>query len=188
MLFRENIGTKLTRLFLPMLFIMLLSACGSSPEENLPELESQLLPDQESWNSTIIISHKGNKRAVIQAGHMRKFENEGDIHIDDGMIVDFFNSLGDHVSKMISDSGFVNEKREHLTAVGNVELISDSGYTALTDWLLWRNDSNLVFTDAPVELFSAKDTLYGLGFHSDVKLENWTIPYPSGHSYRELKK
>jgi LPS export ABC transporter protein LptC len=175
---------------IPALFFAALfcfGSCGASPDQELSELTEMLLPDQESWNSSIIISHKGNKRAVIQAAHMRKFENQGDIHIDGGMIVDFFNTSGEHVSKMTSDSGYVNEIREHLTAVGDVVLISDTGYTAKTDWLLWRNDSNLVFTDAPVELYSATDTLYGLGFSSDVKLENWTIPQPTGHSYREIK-
>jgi hypothetical protein len=54
-----------------------------------------------------------------------------------------------------------------------------------TNTLFWLNDSNLVYTDGDIELFSERDTLYGTGFKSDVRLENWTIDKPRGSTLRE---
>lgn len=178
---------KLSLLTLALISLMVCTACSKLDQEADTDIGLNL-PDQESWNSTIILSHKGSKRATIQAGHLMKYESRGDVFIGDSMRVDFFNMEGEHVSTMSSDSGIVNEIHEHVRAIGNVVLMSDSGYVMLTERLFWRNDSNRVYTDMPIDLYSATDTLYGTGFESDVHLENWTITQPTGHSYREIAR
>jgi len=146
------------------------------------------MPDQESWDFVFSLSREGMKSAEINAGHLIKYENDGLTYLGDSMQVDYFDKKGLHVSTLTSDSGVINEKREHLTAIGNVIMVSDSGYTMLTDRVFWRNDSNIVYTDGDITLYSELDTLYGTGFSSDVKLENWTIQKPRGHSYREIRE
>ncbi|MCK5520856.1 MAG: LPS export ABC transporter periplasmic protein LptC [Candidatus Marinimicrobia bacterium] len=160
----------------------------SRQDLSIPEDIDIKLPDQESWNFSFSLSNEGRKSIEINAGHMLKFENEGLTYLGDSMQVDYFDQDGFHISCITSDSGIINEKQEHLTAIGNVIMISDSGYTMLTDKVFWRNDSNIVYTPGNITLYSENDTLYGTGFTSDVKLENWTIFKPTGKTYRELEK
>ncbi len=177
------IDNKLKYFIIILLFVF---SCTKIPQEK--KENNVAVPDQESWNSTTFISTKGMKKARIFSGHLLKYENSGDIFLGDSVNVDFFNKQGKHVSVLISDSGVVNEISQNLRAIGNVVLISDTGYTMHTDELIWYSDSEKVFTEGEIELFAAEDTLYGAGFTSDVKLENWTITDPHGETFRKFKE
>jgi LPS export ABC transporter protein LptC len=160
--------------FIIILFVFSCTKISQEKEEN-----DVVVPDQESWNSTTFISSKGMKKAIIFSGHLLKYESSGEVLLGDSVNVD--------VSVLVSDSGVVNEKTQNLKAIGNVILISDTGYTMYTDELVWFSDSEKVFTEGEIKLFSTEDTLYGTGFTSDVKLENWTITNPHGKTFRKLK-
>ncbi len=146
------------------------------------------IPDQESWNSTTSISSGGIKKADIFSGHLLKHESSGDILLGDSVGVDFYNKQGVHASILISDSAVINEKTQNLRAIGNVVLISDTGYVMHTDELVYYSDDERIFTEGEIELYSANDTLYGTGFTSDVKIENWTITNPHGKTMRKINK
>ncbi|MDD3807842.1 MAG: LPS export ABC transporter periplasmic protein LptC, partial [Candidatus Marinimicrobia bacterium] len=125
--------------------------------------------------------------AEIYAGHMKQYDETGEVYIGDSMRIDFFNDEGNHTSYLTADSGIINEVKQNLIAIGNVIFRSDTGYVMYTQKLKWLNDSNLVYTDGDIQLFSEQDTLYGTGFTSDVRLENWTIDKPKGSTRREYK-
>ena len=60
-------------------------------------------------------------------------------------------------------------------------VVSDSGVTLFTDTLSWDNVREKIFTDDSVKFITeSQDTLYGIGFESDVELNNWKILKPTG--------
>ena len=68
-----------------------------------------------------------------------------------------------------------------MIAIGNVVVLSDSGVTLFTDTLSWDNIREKVYTDDEVIFITEEqDTLYGIGFESDVELDNWKILKPTG--------
>ena len=68
-----------------------------------------------------------------------------------------------------------------MIAIGNVVVLSDSGVTLFTDTLSWDNLREKVYTDDEVIFITEEqDTLYGIGFESDVELDNWKILKPTG--------
>jgi lipopolysaccharide assembly outer membrane protein LptD (OstA) len=79
----------------------------------------------------------------------------------------------------------VNERSEKIIAIGNVVMVSDSGYVAYADSLFWINESDKVYTNGAIQIFSEQDTLYGTNFESDTKLENWIIYNPLGKTMRK---
>ena len=57
--------------------------------------------------------------------------------------------------------------------------------TLYTDTLMWNSDEELIYTDDPIMLTTEKnDTLYGIGFESDVSMHHWKILQPSGVTER----
>jgi len=57
--------------------------------------------------------------------------------------------------------------------------------TLYTDTIDWNSELELIYTDDPVMLTTAKkDTLYGIGFESDASLEHWIVQQPSGVTER----
>ena len=61
-------------------------------------------------------------------------------------------------------------------ANGNVYVVSDSGYTLTTNEILWDNRYKMIVAEDSVMFTTTKgDTLYGVGFESDMDLEQWRI-------------
>ena len=50
---------------------------------------------------------------------------------------------------------------------------------------MWNSEEELIYTDGPIMLTTEKnDTLYGIGFESDVSMDHWKILQPSGVTER----
>jgi LPS export ABC transporter protein LptC len=139
------------------------------------------MPDAESWDAIITLTNEGAKRAVIKAGHLEKYNEQKYIRLDDNVDADFFNENEIHTTNLKSKIAEIEEERDYLIAIGNVVVLSDSGVTLYTDTLSWDNVKDKVFTDDQVIFITEQnDTLYGIGFESDVELNNWKILKPTG--------
>ncbi len=171
------------------LMVLILSACGKQDDQdNMTDSEPELMPDQESWNSEIILTSGGKKIALIQAGHMAKFEDKNVILMDEGVEIDFYDGEENHTSHLNSDRGEINERLRDLTAIGNVVVVSDSGETLFTEELFWNNKMQKIISEVDVMITMETDTLYGIGFESDVGLTSWTIKKPRGKTTRLVGK
>ena len=139
------------------------------------------LPDAESWNATITLTNKGSKRAIIKSGHLQKYQQRQYILLDQKVDADFFNEDEIYTSNLKSEIAEIDESKDFLIAMGNVIVVSDSGVTLFTDTLSWDNVEEKIFTDDRVIFITEQnDTLYGIGFKSDVELNNWEIMQPTG--------
>lgn len=166
------------------LLLFCLTACTKTGDY---PYSTEKIPDQESWQSRIIISRSGKKSADIYAQYLVKYASSQDYYISDSMRVDFFDD-GVHSSYIVADSGVINEGKENIIAIGNVVIYSDSGFTAFTDKLFWINDSNKVYTRGAIQIYSKEDTLYGTDFESDPSFDNWIITKPLGKTRRSIEK
>ncbi len=138
-------------------------------------------PDAESWNATITLTNKGAKRAVIRAGHLEKYNERQYILLNEEVDADFFNENEIYTTNLKSKIAEIDEEEDFLIAIGNVVVLSDSGVTLFTDTLSWDNIREKVYTDDKVIFITEEqDTLYGIGFESDVELDNWKILKPTG--------
>ncbi len=138
-------------------------------------------PDQESWGVTITLTDEGVMRALVKSGHLEKFNDRQYILLDKDVDVDFFDDLEQHTTNLKSQIAEVDERTNFMTAIGNVIVVSDSGVTLYTDTLMWNSEEELIYTDDPIMLTTENnDTLFGIGFESDVSMNHWKILQPSG--------
>jgi LPS export ABC transporter protein LptC len=167
------------------LLLIVLVACTKTGDYST--MSKGLVPDQEIWNAVITVTQGGQVDSRIYASHIIQYQNSNDMIIRDSMRIDFYRD-GLHESYLTADSGVVNEVNDKIVAIGNVVMVSDSGFTAYTESLFYLTDSNKVYTNAPVQIFSKEDTLYGTNFVSDTEFKNWTIFNPLGKTIREFEK
>ncbi len=161
-------------------FSIVLFACSNVESDKLGETREGL-PDAESWNATITLTNKGSKRAIIKSGHLEKYQQRQYILLDQNVDADFFNENEIYTSNLKSEIAEIDESKDFLIAMGNVVVVSDSGVTLYTDTLSWDNVDEKVFTDDSVVFITEQnDTLYGIGFKSDIELNNWEIMQPTG--------
>lgn len=169
------------RKYLPFLILVLLFGCEEKLKPTVVPVSGRL-PDQESWNSTIIFSDSGDTRGILKAGHLLVFNNENKTYLGDSIRVDFYDDMGKHTSYLTADSGIVNDQTNDLEAIGNVYAHSDSGTSLWTQRLFWHDHTQKVTSDVFVRIVSPKETLEGIGFESDRDLSNYRIFNVSGEA------
>jgi len=138
------------------------------------------LPEMESWGSKISISTENQLNVVITAGHIFQHSEEQIIHFDNHISVDFYNPKNWHLSNLIANTATLNKLTNDMNALGNVFVKTDSGLVLVTTSLSFDSQRERIYTEDRVEFHTTNDTLWGVGFESDVNLENWKIGKPSG--------
>ena len=154
--------------------VVLLLSCHSKEEDN-SRPDSIELTENEIWNPVIILSREEDK--IVEAKSEKLYKNNNaDALLVGNVEVNFFNNEGQHISILYSDSARINEQNNNLRANGNVYVVSDSGYTLTTREILWDNRYKMIVAeDSVMFTTTAGDTLYGVGFESDMDLEQWRI-------------
>ena len=163
-----------------LLFLIFQFACQSNELQKSGQTR-QGRPDAESWDAVITLTNKGAKRGVIRSGHLEKYNDNEFILLDQNVDADFFNEEEVFTTNLKSLVAEIDEEEDFLVAIGNVVVVTDSGVTLFTDTLSWDNQKEKVFTsDSVIFITENKDTLYGIGFESDIELNNWKILQPTG--------
>jgi LPS export ABC transporter protein LptC len=161
-------------------FIILLHLFCSNQVQEENSNFSEDIYDNEIWNPTIVLSRESKKIVIAKSKKMYKQTNEKALLVGE-VEADFFNEAGDHMSILYSDSARINEKSNNLHANGSVFVVSDSGYTLRTEQILWDNRYRMIIADDSVMFTTSDgDTLYGVGFESDMDLDHWRISKPFG--------
>jgi LPS export ABC transporter protein LptC len=148
-------------------------------------IDSRTLPQQESWNSTIVVSDSGRISAIILAGYIRVFESDQQTQMSQGVRVRFFNPQGKQTSVLTSEEGSVDETTNNLEARKNVVVISSDSSHMTTEQLFWDNQRQLIYTPEYVQITTAKEKLQGRGFESDQSLKHYRIFRVTGQSRTE---
>ena len=171
---------------------LLLIACGTSQDNGLSESEPveetvvEEAPDQESWQSTVIISENGRLVAEVWANYIAVYNKQKRTYMKDSIHVDFYNREGKHNAVLTADAGTFEQQTQNLTALGNVIVVSDSGVVLETEALMWDNKQQKIISEVPVKFMNATDTLYGDSFISDPDMINYDIKNPRGCSRRAI--
>ena len=146
-------------------------------ESNAP---SKSVKENEIWNPVILLSRENTQLVKARSNKLYKNLNEMALLIG-SVIVDFYNQDGEHISILYSDSARIDERNNNLYAMGNVYVVSDSGYTLSANKIVWDNRYEIILADDSVMFtHSEGDTLYGVGFESDIDLERFKIFKPYG--------
>lgn len=159
-------------------FVLFFAFTGCDKEKAKPRLSgltSDQLPTQESWNTKVTFSDSGRVRAILNAGHIRMFEDQSETLIDSGLVVDFYERSGKHSSVLTSKRGRVDDRTRDLEAFDNVVFRSDSGTVVETEYIFWDSALKKVRSDRFVTITSARERLQGYGFEADQGLKNYTV-------------
>lgn len=165
------------KIFLPI--ILLLSLISCTGKDVKPKVDSSFvveeLPAQESWNSTVFFTDSGKTVAILYSGHLQLYNTRKETILEDGVKVEFFNSLEMRTTTLTSKRGRVDERTNDLYAIDSVVAVNDSGIVVRTDELKWRNRDQKIVSDKYVTIDSPDEHIEGYGFESDQHLRNYVI-------------
>ncbi|MDZ7624785.1 MAG: LPS export ABC transporter periplasmic protein LptC [Ignavibacteriaceae bacterium] len=165
------------KFLLPIILLLTLISCTGKDVK--PKVDSSFiveeLPAQESWNSTIFFTDSGKTAAILYTGHLQLFNTRKETILEDGVKVEFFNSLEVKTTTLTSKRGRVDEKTNDLYAIDSVVAVNDSGIVVKTDELKWRDKDKKIVSDKFVTIESPDEHIEGYGFESDQHLRNYVI-------------
>ena len=160
-------------------FIFSISLISCTSKDVKPKVDSSFiaeeLPAQESWNSTVFFTDSGKTAAILYTGHLQLFNIRKETILEDGVKVEFFNSLEVKTTTLTSKRGRVDERTNDLYAIDSVVAVNDSGIVVRTDELKWRNRDQKIVSDKYVTIDSPDEHIEGYGFVSDQHLRNYVI-------------
>lgn len=137
-------------------------------------LNIEELPSQESWKSVVTFTDSGKTKAILWAGHLRKYNEKRETLLDQNIKVDFYDQKEVHTTTLTSKNGRVDESTNNLFAKDSVVVYSDS-VTIKTEEMMWRNKDRKIVSDKFVKVISPKEVIEGYGFESDQSLRNYII-------------
>ena len=169
------------------IFIILFIGCAETGEE-VVQRNSSMFNENEIENPEIIISRENTRIVKAASKHLMKNGNE-DALLTGDVKADFYNDLGEHVSILYSDSAKINQRTNNLWATGNVHVESDSGFTLYANTILWDNQYKIIESKDSVMFTTTQgDSMYGVGFESDMDLTEWKIYKPAGVIQRDFNE
>ena len=163
--------------------VTLLGCTKVEEPQGLAEGEEKV-PDREIWDGKIEITSDERKQSVVQAGHIESYEKEKITILSDGVIIDFYNKVGQHTSTLTSEQARMEEKTNLFVALGNVVVVSDSGEVLRTERLYWDRTERSILSDTLVILTTALDSVRGYDFKSNEDLTAWSLKNPTGQTFR----
>jgi LPS export ABC transporter protein LptC len=176
-----------TMLILLLLALGLQPGCQKEKPAATEEASTAEVPDQEGWHSRVSATRNGRPEAIVEYGHMRRYNSRKKAVFDEGVTVDFYDVNGRKRSRLTAETGDLNEATNDIMAQGHVVVVSDTGVTVYTEKLGFRQATGKIYSDVDVILISDKgDTLYGTGFESDTQLRKWKITKLAGTSHARL--
>ena len=164
---------------------ILFMGCAETGEE-VARRNTSMFNENEIENPEIIISRENTRIVKATSKHLMKKGNE-DALLTGNVKADFYNDLGEHVSILYSDSAKINQRTNNLRATGNVHVESDSGFMLYANSILWDNQYKMIESKDSVMFTTTEgDTMYGVGFESDMDLTKWKIYKPNGVIKRDF--
>jgi LPS export ABC transporter protein LptC len=165
---------------------LVFTGCSNSDEEVSKIQASEELPMQRILHGTFTYSERGNTLHVLKAGEMTRIEGgsaespEDLVEVRKGMELFIDGDESDHEAHLQAQWASLDEKQLRLVAEHEVILSNRKGDVLETEYLVWAEDSNRVWTNRAVTITSDQGILYGEGLESDGRFENYEIIRPKG--------
>ncbi len=161
------------------LFTLSVSSCDEKFKPTRTDINTNEMPSQESWNSTVTFSDSGRTKAILEAGHISVYSSKGFTLIDSGAKVDFYRD-GEIVSTLTGKKGKIDDRTKDIEIYDSVNVVNKEGSELKTQKLFWNNKTQRVSSDEFVTIKTPAETIEGIGFESDQNLRNYKIFKVSG--------
>ena len=166
--------------------VFLFSGCSNSDADISDVQATELTPAQIIINGTFQYSERGRIMHVLHAGELRREEGgsaespEDLVEVREGFELFIDGNVAQHAAHLQAEWASMDEKNLRLIARHGVVLENTEGDVLETEYLVWSEDSDRVWTHQPVTIRTEQGVIYGEGLESDARFETYRILKPRG--------
>ena len=147
--------------------------------ESLTKLDEG--PVESTSNIEVIYSEGGHIRMIMSAPQMDRYEGEKKyLEMPQGLQVEFYDTLMNVTSSMSANYAISHDDDKRIEARNDVVVINQLNERLNTEYLVWDQEKESIFSDKFVKITTEDEILYGDGFESDERFDQWTILRPRG--------
>lgn len=135
------------------------------------------LPILEAYNFETLFTDSGQVRHLLKTPKLLRFENGGkEFHeFPEGMELIQYDANNKVVSSLKSDYAKQFLKEQRWEAKNNVVATNAQGDTLKTEHLILEEKEEKIYTDDFVKIIRPDQIITGVGFTSDLAIQNWKI-------------
>lgn len=161
-------------------FFLVLVACENDMEA-IMNLDKKTAAVEEGKDIESMYSQLGKVKAKLTAPSMlRHLQAPVYVEFNKGLKVLFFNDTLDVESTLTARYGKYFENDANIYLRDHVVVINKKGERLDCEELNWDSKKEIFYSNKPVRISTATDTLYGTGLESNQDFSNYTILHPSG--------
>jgi LPS export ABC transporter protein LptC len=175
---------KLIDIIIPLLsgIIILSGGCSSDIEKVKLMGQESNFPDQSMTNAEIIHSTHGKLKVRVTAPKINRYTSVEEPHtvFPQGLTVLFYDSTLTVESKISANYAIYHEPDELWEAKNDVVAINSKGDTLNTEYLVWRQDEGIIYTDRYVRITTKDGIIHGKGFEANQEFTDYQIKETTG--------
>jgi len=157
-------------------------SCESDIEKVKLLTEKTNFPDQSMTDATILHTKNGRVTVKVTSPKINRFLTVKEPHtiFPDGLHVEQYDSTGTKTSEISANYAIYHENDKLWEAENNVVAINNEGDTLNTEYLIWNQNEELIYTDRYVRIKTEEGIIHGKGFESNQRFTNWEIKETTG--------
>ncbi|MCB2197297.1 MAG: LPS export ABC transporter periplasmic protein LptC [Bacteroidetes bacterium] len=163
--------------------IMFFSSCERNNIEKINQITAEIdAPDIAVTNTEIVFSKNGRIEVKLISNQINRYFDEEEPYTEfpEGLYVEFYDSTNNVTSFIKANYCIYDEKEELWTAENDVVSVSDEGDTLNTDFLIWDQKKEKIYSDQYVRITNEDGIIHGKGFEANQDLSDWVIKNSSG--------
>ena len=106
----------------------------------------------------------------------------------DGVEIEKYNEKMEKVASITSNYARYYDKEEKWEAKNNVVAVNPQGDTLKTEYLIWDEKKEKIYSEQFVKIIRKDQVITGIGFESDQNLTNWKIKQAKGSLYVDVEE
>jgi len=134
-------------------------------------------PDLSAKNVSFLYTDSGKIKVNITSPLLRRFSNVERPYTEfpNGLMVVYFSQYPDTNSRISANYAiqWMNEKK--WEAKGIVIARNTKGYVLNTEYMIWDEKKEIIYSDKYVKIATGTDVIVGEGFEADQTFERWKI-------------
>jgi LPS export ABC transporter protein LptC len=138
-------------------------------KENFPDLSAKMV--------SFLYTDSGKVKANIKAPEMRRYSNLEKPYMEfpKGMNIVYFSTYPDTNSRISSNYAirWINDRK--WEAKGNVIVRNTKGDVLNTEYMVWDEQKEIIYSNKFVKISTGTDIILGEGFEADQTFEKWRI-------------
>ena len=163
--------------------IVLFTSCAKDSIEKVNSITSELnAPNMSVLNTEIIYSEQALIKVKVTSKELNRYLNieEPYTEFPQGLFVQFYDSTGVAYSYIRANYCIYDETEKIWTAKSDVESVNSDGDTLNTEFLVWNQQTERVYSDQYVRITNKDGIIHGKGFEAKQDFSDWKILGSSG--------